>query len=590
MERFQPDQWDEMDAGIPADKEHAAGGAGEQGEPVPGHAGEEPDGRGDGDGARDTGGAAAGGQGNHADTGVHQSPSITCEICGQHFKTKRQLTHHKPSHKLVSCKNCGRTFSGNTNMKTHRARCLKDGPQYECKICNHKCLTKFELESHMKVHKVSPVKLHKCDGCEYETTSKRDMWNHVSRKHKPPQQKYECEKCNKKFVNKEKFDSHVADHDKVTVKTSSGHWMVMAPGTRRRKEAQTFHCNSCDFQTKKLFNLKRHKWRKHERHHSNQDSTEKQITVEDIIELVCITRISFRDVPKINKLLRKKFGPKAVEKNMSRKLTQMISDMGAWFETREITVKKKKKYIKTCVSYVKDINGFIAWIIEGRGYKDPQVAFAGDGGGSKYIVTAHITDKADPSHINNNNHRSTGARLSLVVLQCDGGKQVGTIENRENLDKFAELLKLDQCPLAETFTSDVKGLNLTTGLIGVSGIHHCAYGECVKVRIETLSVSLNLEFWGRIKSTVYFQVDEQGNETNKRGLYVKKQQRTIGSMCGHNHRYKSAGKSAKMKDYFNCQETPMMLGMWDQDDKILRRYPIEPLHVFLLGRLVAICM
>ena len=41
-----------------------------------------------------------------------------------------------------------------------------------------------------------------------------------------------------------------------------------------------------------------------------------------------------------------------------------------------------------------------------------------------------------------------------------------------------------------------------------------------------------------------------------------------------------------MKDYFNCQETPLMLGMWDQDDKILRRYPIEPLHVFLLGRLV----
>ena len=340
----------------------------------------------------------------------------------------------------------------------------------------------------MKVHKVSPVKLHKCDGCEYETTSKRDMWNHVSRKHKPPQQKYECEKCNKKFVNKEKFDSHVADHDKVTVKTSSGHWMVMAPGTRRRKEAQTFHCNSCDFQTKKLFNLKRHKWRKHERHHSDQESTEKQITVEDIIELVCITRISFRDVPKINKLLRKKFGPKAVEKNMSRKLTQMISDMGAWFETREITVKKKKKYIKTCVSYVKDINGFIAWIIEGRGYKDPQVAFAGDGGGSKYIVTAHITDKADPSHINNNNHRSTGARLSLVVLQCDGGKQLGTIENRENLEKFAELLKLDQCPLAETFTSDVKGLNLTTGLIGVSGIHHCSYGECFKVRIGLINL------------------------------------------------------------------------------------------------------
>ena len=54
---------------------------------------------------------------------------------------------------------------------------------------------------------------------------------------------------------------------------------------------------------------------------------------------------------------------------------------------------------------------------------------------------------------------------------------------------------------------------------------------------------------------IYFQVDEQGYEANRRGLYVKKGQRTIGSMCGHNHRFKSAGKSAKMKD---CPETRLL--------------------------------
>ena len=82
----------------------------------------------------------------------------------------------------------------------------------------------------------------------------------------------------------------------------------------------------------------------------------------------------------------------------------------------------------------------------------------------------------------------------------------------------------------------------------------------------------------------YVQIDEEtGQPTNKRGLYVKKRRRTFRNMLGNNHRFKTIGKSKNMNQYFNCQFEPMMCGKWDKDDYILKRYPIEPLHIFLLG-------
>ena len=82
----------------------------------------------------------------------------------------------------------------------------------------------------------------------------------------------------------------------------------------------------------------------------------------------------------------------------------------------------------------------------------------------------------------------------------------------------------------------------------------------------------------------HVQIDEvTGQPTNKRGLYVKKRRRTFRNMLDNNHRFKTVGKSKNMNKYFNCQFQPMMCGKWDKDDYILNRYPIEPLHIFLLG-------
>ena len=426
------------------------------------------------------GGGAAGGQGAAA---VHPSPAAICEECGEHCENKAKLKSHKRVHKKQwCCKRCGKMVAGSTSLKNHKLRCSKDDPQFKCQIgtCNFTSVTKYEFNQHLKaIHTVSPTKLHSCNECNFETEAKTLLRKHLRTHTSRP--KYECERCNRKFVNKDKYEQHVADHETVTIRTSTGDYFKLEPRLGKNNRVQKFYCNCCDYSTKRMFDLKRHKWRKHERHNKCPETTENQIDIEDIIEMCCITGISFRDVEKINRIVRRKFGKKAVEANMTRKLRKMISNMGVWFQTEKIIVKKKKKYIETYVSYVKDLNGFIKWIIEGRGYSDPQVSFSGDGGGSKYIITVHIVDKANQEGTNNNNHRDTGSRLSLVVLQCDGGKREGTIENRENLEKFEALLKLDECDYAETFTTDGKGLNIMTGLGGTSGTHNCAFGECFKV-------------------------------------------------------------------------------------------------------------
>ena len=614
LEPFRPDNWDEMDIGNCIDEAedgeqdvHGPGAAAGAGALPPE---EEPDGRhgregGEGgEGAAQLAGGAAGEhgvagvhgqegaaqlQGGGAAVGqsaaaVHPSPAAICEDCGEHCENKAKLRSHKRVHKKQwCCKKCGKMVAGSTSLKNHKLRCSKDYQQFKCQVgtCNFMSVTKYEFNKHLKaIHTVSPTKLHSCDKCDFETEAKtllrKHMRTHISRP------KYECERCNRKFVNKDKFEQHVADHETVTIRTSTGDYFKLEPRLGKNNRVQKFYCNCCDYSTKRMFDLKRHKWRKHERHNKCPETTENQIDIEDIIEMCCITGISFRDVEKINRIVRRKFGKKAVESNMTRKLRRMISDMGAWFETRKVTVKKKKKYIETYVSYVKNLNGFIKWIIEGRGYTDPQVSFSGDGGGSKYIITVHIVDKANQEGTNNNNHRDTGSRLSLVVLQCDGGKREGTIENRENLEQFEALLKLEECDYAQTFTTDGKGLNIMTGLGGTSGTHNCAFGECFKVISFMFFVFSCILF--QTDFHVYVQIDEEtGQPTNKRGLYVKKQRRTFRSMLLNNHRFKTVGKSKNMNKYFNCQFKPMMCGIWDKDDFILKRYPIEPLHIFLLG-------
>ena len=301
-----------------------------------------------------------------------------------------------------------------------------------------------------------------------------------------------------------------------------------------------------------------------------------QITMERILELVCNTNCSFRDLPKINSLVRLTFGKGAVEPNLLKNLRKQIQELGVWFKTKFITLKDKgkkdmeKKDIKTCVSFVKDRAAFRDWVIKGRGIVSPKVTWSMDSGQGKFLVCMNIFDEEAPeAPANNNGHKPSGCRLTLPVLQCDLGRRIP--ESYANVKKLMKLITPFPYDPEFSLTGDKKGVNISTGIVSVNGTFHCSYCKGFKVSALT------------------------GKPTNKRGLHVKKDPRCYQFQIDQNKLLEApleegggGGDRGKQADFFNVVEEPLNLQEGGLDRPIVFVHPPEPLHDCLLGKLTVL--
>ena len=146
----------------------------------------------------------------------------------------------------------------------------------------------------------------------------------------------------------------------------------------------------------------------------------------------------------------------------------------------------------------------------------------------------------------------------MVILQSDKA-----IETHENVDKLISLMKFPELDIQYTFTADLKMVNLSVGLSSCNCIHSCPYCEGAK-----------------------FAYNKQGiwKETNKFGQYFPGNTRTLGSIKLNNRRFIVHGKGLNAPKYKNCVRS--IVGLWGEDMdhvKTLSLFPIDPLHVLLLG-------
>ena len=65
--------------------------------------------------------------------------------------------------KTYACKQCGKTFSQNGNLKTHMR--LHNGQLFSCSICPKE----FNTVQNLDFHVITKHTLLKCDQCDYET-------------------------------------------------------------------------------------------------------------------------------------------------------------------------------------------------------------------------------------------------------------------------------------------------------------------------------------------------------------------------------------------------------------------------------------
>ena len=414
-----------------------------------------------------------------------------------------------------------------------------------------KFVTNYELQRHLiKIHTVSPTQGHSCDrdDCLFVAQTKKILKRHICKDHP----KFQCSKCGHKFVKQESLDRHVSFHSSMTITSSDGSWFKMdLPPSKDRKGPKTYRCLLCSYSSTKQSNFKSHQWRVHQRQKQIKEkhapkqcrnfcgyssrskflverhekkctwSGPGKITIEDVINIVCVTGCSFTDTSTILRLIRERFGRCAVEPNLLKRISQMVADLAVWFSDEFIELHDKKgDPVKTCVSYIRYLKDFREWVARGRGIVNPRFTYAMDGGQGKFVIVLVIHDEDKPGDRNANGHLATGCRLTIPILQCDFGKRVP--ENRYNVEKLCGLVEF---PDENTFsmTSDLKGVNIVTGLGGCTGLHFCSNGTCYKVDAKT------------------------GEKTNKRGLVVKGEDRLVRFQVDQNKLFEGEGKGNKLK-------------------------------------------
>jgi transcription elongation factor Elf1 len=130
--------------------------------------------------------------------------SLTCGICGKHFKFPwKRKSHEKVHGEKVKCQICRKFFtqlSITAHLKWHELK--KHEKQFECGECGRKFLTKDCLLNHEKVHN----KL-ECDLCGWKIQSKFLMRDHLEAHQNP--NAFECKVCCKRFTSTSNLSQHI---------------------------------------------------------------------------------------------------------------------------------------------------------------------------------------------------------------------------------------------------------------------------------------------------------------------------------------------------------------------------------------------
>ena len=141
-------------------------------------------------------------QENNSNNTNHEAGNISCQQCGQRYKTQYGLQSHMNSKHLgkflFNCSLCGRGFDSYWTYKTHidRHSILAE----KCDRCNLTFRFKKSLVMHRRFcgrTKNQSTDLYRCQICEQTCSSKDSLSTHMRGQH--GSQHYRCRRCNKVY-------------------------------------------------------------------------------------------------------------------------------------------------------------------------------------------------------------------------------------------------------------------------------------------------------------------------------------------------------------------------------------------------------
>lgn len=145
-----------------------------------------------------------------------------CPQCVRCFPFEKGLRTHLKSHvNCFKCSLCDMTCGSSSALATHiRYRHLKERP-YQCLFCEHKTVTKRDLEMHMNTHEDSFFLRCPFAGCDYVCKAMVSLKKHQELKHGGPAALYKCHICEKTFHYSKALSKHLVGHHKF--QHPSGH-------------------------------------------------------------------------------------------------------------------------------------------------------------------------------------------------------------------------------------------------------------------------------------------------------------------------------------------------------------------------------
>lgn len=118
------------------------------------------------------------------------NPINLCDTCGEVFKSKSHLNHHKKvKHEEneigpIKCKHpeCTKTFKVPHYMHRHLKRCHSGKKEYICNECGKQYVFISSLRQHMKIHSGTfPIK--SCSYCSQKYKTQKSVEIHIRSVH-----------------------------------------------------------------------------------------------------------------------------------------------------------------------------------------------------------------------------------------------------------------------------------------------------------------------------------------------------------------------------------------------------------------------
>uniref|UniRef100_A0A1I8NFY8 Uncharacterized protein n=1 Tax=Musca domestica TaxID=7370 RepID=A0A1I8NFY8_MUSDO len=121
---------------------------------------------------------------------AHKERDNVCSICGNAFKLKNQLVNHMKLHleKNIPCPHCDKKYARQFDLNVHLRSHTGEMP-YACHLCDKRFAIKVRLTYHLQKH--YGVK-HRCKECNAEFNSKQKLKTHSFKHTGMP---YRCELC-----------------------------------------------------------------------------------------------------------------------------------------------------------------------------------------------------------------------------------------------------------------------------------------------------------------------------------------------------------------------------------------------------------